>query len=483
MMATFAISNLWRTNRASRARSPLEPTARSKRPSCPRNGMEDSDRGFAAFAAWPNSLGLATHAPSGPHDWPSGDRVHVAPPDRFFRAPARATWTLLAAALACALSTGCADAPDYGPAPPGTGGTGVPDDSPIVPVGPPMTGLRVSGNHIVNAAGDTVTLRGANRSGTEYQCAHGSAIFDGPATLASIQTMVGWKINALRIPLNESCWLGINGVSPASSGANYRQAIAAYVALLHRFNIIPILELHWVGPGTFLADRQQPMPDADHAPAFWADVATTFANDDGVLFELFNEPFPDRNRDSPAGWMCWRDGCTTNQAVPTGQPVPTYQATGMQALVDAIRATGSKHVLLLGGLQYSNALSQWAAYAPTDPAVNLAVAWHVYNFNACNNTRCWDDVPATLATTVPVVMTEVGENDCMGSFIEPLLQWNDAHGVGYLAWTWNVYGTCAPPPNPPSTSGGRPWALILDYVTGAPNGGYAQAFHDHLTGL
>ena len=43
------------------------------------------------------------------------------------------------------------------------------------------------------------------------------------------------------------------------------------------------------------------MPDADHAVDFWTDVATTFANDDGVVFELYNEPFPDSNHDSDAG--------------------------------------------------------------------------------------------------------------------------------------------------------------------------------------
>ena len=379
------------------------------------------------------------------------------------------------------VALGCAKDPDYGPAPPigttGTGGTGMP----VATVGPPQLGLHVVDNHIVNQDGNTVTLRGVNRSGTEYQCAHGgTAIFDGPATAASIQAMANWKVNAVRIPLNEACWLRINGVAVANSGDNYKQAIVAYVNVLHQFNIVPILELHWVGPGTSPADRQQPMPDADHTPTFWADVATTFQNDDGVVFELYNEPFPDRNRDSVTGWTCWRDGCTANQAVPTGQAAMTYQAAGMQSLLDAIRATGSKKLVLLGGLQYSNTLTQWSAYAPTDPMANIAAAWHVYNFNGCVNLGCWDAVPATLAAAVPIVMTEIGENDCGGSFIESLMEWGDAHGVGYLAWSWNAGGVCTPP-TPPATQGGRPWALITDYATGTPNGGYAQAFHAHLT--
>jgi endoglucanase len=385
--------------------------------------------------------------------------------------------------LGCAgAGLGCAKDPDYGPGGDGMGGAGapIPVDGTVVPVGPAMMGLHVMGNHIENGDGLNVHMRGVNRSGTEYQCAHGVGVFEGPSTLASIGVMASWKINAVRIPLNEACWLGINGVLPAFSGDNYKRAILAYVALLHLYHMVPILDLHWTGPGASPADRLQPMPNADHSPAFWADVATTFANDDGVVFELFNEPYPDRNRDSTTGWTCWRDGCTANQSVPMGQPTMTFQAAGMQSLVDAIRATGSRHLLLIGGLQYSNALSQWLTYKPLDTAANIAAAWHVYSFNSCNKPECWDAAPGTLAMTVPIVATEIGENSCSGAFIEPLMQWYDAHGIGYLAWTWNSWGSCVPP-TPPAVQGGRPWALITDYVSGAPISGYAQAYHAHLT--
>ena len=126
--------------------------------------------------------------------------------------------------------------------------------------------------------------------------------------------MTSWpNVNAVRVPLNESCWLGINGAVPAYSGDNYKQAISNYVTLLHKYHLIPILELHWVGPGQTKASRQQPLPDADHAPEFWSDVATTFVNDSGVVLEAYNEPFwADHNMDSDPAWACWRDGCSTS---------------------------------------------------------------------------------------------------------------------------------------------------------------------------
>ena len=62
-------------------------------------------------------------------------------------------------------------------------------------------------------------LLGVNRSGAEYACVEEGKIFDGPTDWASIKAMKSWKINAVRVPLNESCWLGINGVEPSLSGA------------------------------------------------------------------------------------------------------------------------------------------------------------------------------------------------------------------------------------------------------------------------
>jgi hypothetical protein len=347
-----------------------------------------------------------------------------------------------------------------------------------------MLGLHAVGNHIETADGTVVSLRGVNRSGTEYKCVQSqTTIFDGPFDEPSIQAMVAWKINAVRIPLNEACWLATNGATaPTVTGPAYKAAIVAYVALLHKYNLVPIVELHWVGPGTSAADRQQPMPDANSV-LFWADVAQTFAGDLGVVFDLYNEPFPSGNADSDAAWTCWRDGCTTRQSVPSGGTAMMYDAVGMQRLVQAVRVDGgATNLILLGGVQYSNALTQFLKYMPVDTLSppNIGASWHIYNFNACVTIDCWSQAPAAVAALVPLVATEIGENDCMtGPYLTALMQWLDGNGDGYLAWSWNAFGACTPAP--PMTQGGRPWSLITDYVTGAPNGGFAQGFHDHVS--
>ena len=52
-------------------------------------------------------------------------------------------------------------------------------------------------------------------------------------------------------------------------------------------------------------------------------------------------------------------------------------------MVNAVRSTGANNVIMLGGLEYSNDLTDWLTYEPTDPDRNLVASWHSYNFNTC----------------------------------------------------------------------------------------------------
>jgi len=73
----------------------------------------------------------------------------------------------------------------------------------------PALSIKVQGNHLVNQDGKTIRLLGVDRSGAEYECVTTNQVFDGPSNAASVKAMVSWHINAVRVPLNEDCWLGI----------------------------------------------------------------------------------------------------------------------------------------------------------------------------------------------------------------------------------------------------------------------------------
>ena len=326
--------------------------------------------------------------------------------------------------------------------------------------------VAVSGNRIVNESGQTVRLLGVNRSGTEYACLRGRRIFDGPSDSASVQAMVAWRIDAVRVPLNEDCWLGINGVSAAVGGAAYRHAIEKYVQTLESHGIVAILDLHWLAPGKNVASGQWPVPDLDHAPRFWASVARAFASNHGVIFDLFNEPYT-------TSWSCWLNGCAT-RFTPARRTV-SYESAGMQALVNAVRATGATQPIMLGGLNYSSDDSQWLDFEPADPDHQLIVSFHTYNFGGCNTEACWNSTIGPLAAKLPVVTGELGEGGCKQTYIDRYMSWADAHGVSYLAWAWDA---TAPPSGWRCSSGP---ALIKNY-NGIPTA-FGAGLKSHLARL
>jgi len=299
-------------------------------------------------------------------------------------------------------------------------------------------GVHAAGNQIYD--GDKIIrLLGVNRPGSEYECIQSAGIFDGPSDQASIAAMLPWHINSVRIPLNEDCWLSRNGVPAAYAGANYQNAIAAYVTLLLGNGMYPILDLHWTEDAGAAAKGQQPMPDAN-GTAFWTSVATLFKSQNKVIFDLFNEPFPDDNMDAAAAWQCWKSGGSSCPGV-------GYTVVGMQAMLTAVRNAGAGNLVVLGGLEYSNDLSQWLAYEPSDPAGNLAVSWHVYdNSNYTSNHTLSADAAPVLAK-LPIVATEIGDAvtppACDGKYITEVMDYLDAPGNGvpaqsYLAWSWST---------------------------------------------
>lgn len=326
-----------------------------------------------------------------------------------------------------------------------------------------IQGLHVSGNQILNDADQPIRLLGVNRSGGEFMCIQNRGIWDGPVNDATIEAMLTWHINAVRVPLNEDCWLNINGVEPANGGENYQKAVVDFVKRLNDHGLIVILDLHWAAPGTTSATKQTAMPNSDHSPAFWELVAQTFKSNSSVIFDLFNEPFPDSNEDSTTGWKCWRDGGKCRGVA--------FDVAGMQTLVTTIRKTGATNIIMLGGLRYSAALSQWLDYKPDDPTGNLAASWHSYNFTSCADKECWENRLLPVLEKVPLIAGEIGENDCAHGYIDKLMSWLDDHNVGYLAWTWDAWeDSCAKGP-----------VLITDY-NGTPTA-FGQGFKDHLTEL
>jgi endoglucanase len=348
-------------------------------------------------------------------------------------------------------------------------------NAPVAAQGSGAPSLHVSGRGLFTAHGRLVVLHGVNRAAGESACVHGRGIWDGPMDQASVTAMKSWGVNAVRVPLNEACWNGESYVEAHYGGTSYRRAVQAYVQLLNRNGMVAILDLHWTDglytgkhghcPDTSQAVCQKPMPDAAQSIPFWISMARTFKGNNAVIFDVFNEPFPNQvpGVTEPAAWKCWLRGGSYCAGL-------GYQAAGMQSLVTAIRSTGARNVILLPGLTWANDLTGWMRHAPRDPYHNLAVAWHAYPWNPCNTAACWNRQVAPLMAKVPVVLDEFGEDNCQDNQINPLMSWLDARSAGYLAWAWNADWSCSSGPS-----------LITSY-NGTPTG-YGAGYRAHIRTL
>ncbi|MGV9213364.1 Ig-like domain-containing protein [Micromonospora sp. RB23] len=235
------------------------------------------------------------------------------------------------------------------------------------------------------------------RTGAEARCVQGRGIWDGPVDATAVSKLVARGVQAVYIPLNEACWLGLSYVDPRYGGEPYRQQLVAYAQRLTTAGITPILALAWshgryTGPGATCRDERavcaKPMPDAAYAVDFWESVGRTIFSET-VVFDLFTAPYPDRAIADPAlAWTCWREGEVACSAL-------GYPTVGMRQLLTALRR-GAPGVLLAGGLDGGNDLSRWAAYRPEDPFHNVAAAWRPATPGNCR--------PPTLPGT-PVVVT------------------------------------------------------------------------------
>jgi len=288
-------------------------------------------------------------------------------------------------------------------------------------------------------------------------------IFNGPNDQTSVTAMKTWNINSVRIPLNEDCWLGINGLPPSVSGKAYQTAVTDFVNLFLDNDIYVIIDLHWTANGTAIAKGQAPMPNMDHSPDFWRSVATNFKGNNAIIFDLFNEPFPSGGTwNEPAAWLCWRNGGASCPGI-------GFEAAGMQDLVTAVRSVGSTNVLMIGGLAWSNSFAQWMTYLPNDTLNQIAGSWHSYNFNYCSNQGCWQQYVLPVAQKYPIIIGEFGENDCAHSYTDGLMAWADQNKLSYLGWTWNTWNCSSGP------------ALITDYTGTATN--YGAGLKAHLANL
>ena len=194
--------------------------------------------------------------------------------------------------------------------------------------------LKVVGNKIQTKDGNEVWLQGVCVDSMEW-CAAGERI------LQSVGVAIkDWKANCIRLPIKEHFYNG-NGPYQKDGGAGYRQLIDDVINYCGARGVYVIIDLH-----RFRA------PEQKHAD-FWKEFATKYKDHPVVLFELFNEPHD-------ISWEVWRNGGfvtdkkrNTEIVTENKEKLRGFKSIGMQKLVDAVRDTGAKNIVIVSGVDWS----------------------------------------------------------------------------------------------------------------------------------
>jgi endoglucanase len=158
----------------------------------------------------------------------------------------------------------------------------------------------------------------------------------------------------------------------------------------------------------------------------WKSLAHLLKSDNGILFELFNEPNVHRGGWDAEAWSRWKA---------THQPV-----------INAIRQAGARNVLLVDGLWYGRIIN--GAPRLGDPLSKTALAIHPYLWRGYDSVNEWTNKFGTEALVVPTMATEWNGTPNFGNCTPDLpareamlLSYLHKLGIGVIGWSLDHPGT------------------------------------------
>ena len=258
--------------------------------------------------------------------------------------------------------------------------------------------LKVVGTRILNSKDEPVLLRGVNAACLEWTS-------DGEGHIVrSVKTAIrDWGVNVIRLPLAQDRWFG-KAPEQKDEGVTYRALVREVVDACATQSCYIILDLHWSDCGEWGTNiAQHSMPD-QNSVTFWKDCAAAYKNHPAVICDLYNEPHD-------VTWEVWQKGGTITDKPNTrrGGPPRTFDAVGMQKMLDTVRGTGAKNLVIVGGLDWAYDFSGiLAGRQLSDPGGNgVLYANHAYN-NKGHSVETWIARMAEAAAKLPVIVAEYG---------------------------------------------------------------------------
>ncbi|PTX98644.1 cellulase family glycosylhydrolase [Opitutus sp. ER46] len=262
--------------------------------------------------------------------------------------------------------------------------------------------LHVAGPQLLTASGRPAWLQGIHVVSLEWTPR-------GENVLRATQVALDdWKANVIRLSVRDDYWDG-RAKGQTDGGAAYRALVDAVITLAANRGAYTVIDLH-----LYRAVREEHV-------VFWEKVARLYGNHPAVLFDLLNEPHS-------ISWDVWRNGGEVTErtkpadedaflsAADRAKAVRSFRSPGMQAVVNAIRATGARNVIIAGGLDWAYDLSGVVqGYALEDKTGHgIMYSTHIYPWKSD-----WQGKVLVAAAKFPIFVGEVGCDVKRMPFIPP----------------------------------------------------------------
>jgi hypothetical protein len=296
--------------------------------------------------------------------------------------------------------------------------------------------IKVVGNRLQDPSGTEVWLQGVAIPGLEI-------VPEGHGESNSSKVAIEeWKANVVRLAVRDDFWYG-KGKGQADGGAAYRVLVDNAVNLVANRGAYLVIDNH-----RFRAVKEEHL-------VFWKDVAEKYKNHPAVLFDIINEP-------CEISWEVWRNGGfveekskkTVDEAAflsaEEKKKNQGFESPGMQKLVEVIRATGAKNIIIAGGLDWAYDLSGiLQGYALEDKTGHgIMYSAHIYPWKSD-----WQGKVLDVAAKYPIFVGEVGADVKKMDFLPPerqedpytwvpdMLGCIQKHRLNWTGWSFHVWAT------------------------------------------
>lgn len=276
-----------------------------------------------------------------------------------------------------------------------------------------LSPLHVSGSKILDAAGNTVVLRGV-----AVEDPYWARVGDTPVLKRDLLYLKALGANVIHIPVHPEAWKLVGGEGYA---AGYLDDLVRWSGELGLY-----VAISWKAhgePETKTINEERYDPDMVLALDALSLLAHRYANCPWVMYSVFNEP------DAFTHWERFRL-CMTD-------------------LVDAIRAQSPEAIVIVPGVDIATDLSAIPA-APIERE-NILYAADMYPW-AWDKTPWREDAAALLAAGFPLIVFEWGfdvqrdedrfayccQYSTPESFGEPIMAFCAENRISWTAWVWSA---------------------------------------------